>query len=232
MPASFKRKLIIAWLGLTVSAPVQASTFDDALAALKAGDHAGARTKLESICNAKDTTGCVTLGQMYSNQLGVKFDKDKIRKLYRQACDGHKQPGGSQYYSAWGCQLLGSELQFSAAAADKQLTRYAFKRGCEHPDKTEFKFGSCVGYAQTLRDGTGGPVDVLAGAKLLAEQCEYDKHGWSCGVLGSMAERPPNRKPDYAYVGLVYDRGCKLGYKPACSRQQELLNQGLISKPK
>lgn len=231
MSFKFKNSLAIAALALTFSMPALASTYEDALAALRAGDHATAKTKLESICNDKDSTGCVTLGQMYQNELGVKYDKNVIRKLYQQGCDGHLNADGSQYYSAWACQLLGIDVQFSAAEADKLLARNAFKRGCDHPDKTEFKLGSCIGYAQTLRDGKGGPVDRMAAAKLLAEQCEYEKHGQSCHILGNMAENRPDGKFDYPYIGLVYNAGCVFGYKPSCSRQQELIDKGLISKP-
>ncbi len=134
------------------------SIFWIALHAPALGQTAEANT-LDRACASGDMSGCVSLGEMWANGVGVPQDYARARTLYYTACTAAFTPGCLKLASLYSNGHGVPQDHARAAGFYEQACNYLDPRGC-------LRLGTMY------RMGVGVPQDSAKAAILFRAACE------------------------------------------------------------
>lgn len=187
------KRMVAALLGVLatigIGQPVLAQQdLDTAMSAYQRQDYATAMRLWERRCTSSEAIGCAFLGFLYLNGEGVRRDARRAQDLLIRGCRGYDVRGVHQFNVA-GCLLAGQlSLGENGGQRDVDDAREFFGRACTSNGPANQVNEACYQHALLLRDGLGGPRDVVQASIQLAALCNRN-HAAACTALAAIAER-------------------------------------------
>ena len=161
-------------------------------------------------CRRGQLKGCVSLGVLYFQGLGVKHDMTKAFKLYRRACRGGH---------VIGCTNLGVMYESgSGVARDHDRAVKLYIEACQAG------YGRACGNLGVIYYADG---DMIKGALYDARACE-EGDGRGCSNLGYDYEHGAGVQVNWAKAQIFYTKACHRGYKEACISLKKLAKRSSV----
>ncbi|MEM6412167.1 MAG: toll/interleukin-1 receptor domain-containing protein [Pseudomonadota bacterium] len=203
----------------------------------------------EQACDGSQYRGCINLGLLYGQGLGVDRDYGRARELYEQGCDGgearsctslgylyYEGRGTEQDYGraqelyeegcdggdANGCNNLGY-LYFEGRGVDQDYgrARELYEQGCDGGEAV-----GCINLGFLYEQGQGVDQDYVRARELYEQGCDGGE-ARSCNSLGFLYQRGLGVDQDYVRARELYQQGCDGGNAKGCSYQGDLVYRGL-----
>jgi uncharacterized protein len=172
---------------------------------------------LRRACDAGDASGCWTLGQMFTEGLGVAKNEAEALRYYRASCEGDAKLGCSSYAQA----LDAGRGTAPDPAAAVKLLHGSCERGFS---------SSCDTLSLWYFQGHAVPRDLAKGVELLQRACDGTGSG-SCLVLGQRYERGIDVPKDPKRALALYDAACTRGLEIACMAELNLRKRVAAEQP-
>ena len=202
---------------------------DDPEAQCNAGDHAvcvelgaaqfidgertfaaakGALPYFKKACEGGSQAGCVELGRLYDEGLGVIEDTTLAYSLFEAAC---------QQDNAEGCYHQADMIREGRGVKrDSEASALLFGRACDLGS-----LDACERYGVSLFLGKGVDVDIPGALNVFVNACEAG-HGDSCKRLGGIYDDGELVTRDLTATLYYYDRACENGSASSCIRAGKL----------
>lgn len=175
--------------------------------ALKSGGKTAADVvKLfQRACDAGNRAGCLDLGTMYEEGLGVA--KDRVRTVWLRSqedqCEADEEPYCSQLAERYGKVDTRDPDQYRASD---------FRKMC---DEGSVPRRGCAMAGVIYEDGLGVAKDDAQAAALYERACA--NHSWlACRFLAAMYEDGRGVAKDAARAAALYEKACMAGDERAC----------------
>jgi uncharacterized protein len=175
--------------------------------------YAEARAPAQQACDGGNLGGCVDLGYLYGDGLGVALDYVRARSLYQKACDGGNLTG---------CSNLGWLYQNGlGVATDYNKARVAYQKSCDGG-----YMGGCDNLGTLYQNGWSVTQDYAQARALFQKACDGGNL-YGCNDLGWIYQSGLGVTKDYTQARSLFQKVCDGGNTKGCGALGYLYANGI-----
>ena len=210
-----KIRTIFALLAIS-SAPTYAdeancsNCYQEGLDAHQRGELEIALRFFERGCEQDDGAACSAASHMFSIGDGAPEDDSRAVSLGLRSCD----LGNLEACRKFGVLLVRVE-NVEVAAQGREL----LGRACEGG-----KASGCGFLGAAMRDGLGGPTDVVAANRYLERACDGGSVAFCSDLAAALAKGAGGLERDIPRAAALFQRACEGGWEKACGNAELLAN--------
>jgi len=154
-------------------------------------------------CNANNAKGCVAVGAIYLNGIGVEIDETKATKFYNQACQLGDNMGctalANRYYNGDGVRI------------DYNKSSKLFTKACDNNNIV-----ACEKLGNMYNQGEGVKQDIFEAIRLYKIACNNNFYS-SCTTLGAIYfQGKDNLSKNYQLSEKYFSKSCSEDIGLAC----------------
>lgn len=197
---------------LLFSVGVYADDIEEAKKALNQNDFAKAYEIANRSCTFGNPEGCVLLGHLYQEGLGVTIDMQKAIQLFRFGCDKNFVVACGGLGEIYEVGIRGIKQDFFKAIE-------YYEKGCNGGDLSQ-----CVNLGNLYGEGQGVKQDFFKAFEYYEKSCNKG-NSMGCNNLGAMYKNGQSVKQNSKKALELFGKACEMKSNKGCNNYAILKKQ-------